>query len=105
MMADESPLLMMNKVRSICPSIFRLLLLQLIIIGYQRQHNHVYGLLPNVVKIGGLFENGDELVEMAFRDAVARINSDETLLPQTRIEPIIERLEPCDSFQASKRGI
>lgn len=54
--------------------------------------------------LGALFENGDELLEMAFRDAIARVNTDETLLPNTRIESIIERLEPCDSFQASKRG-
>ncbi|KPM05200.1 glutamate receptor, ionotropic kainate 2-like protein 3 [Sarcoptes scabiei] len=40
---------------------------------------------------------------MAFRDAVAIINADDSLLPNTRIEAIVERLEPCDSFQASKR--
>lgn len=61
--------------------------------------------LPNVVKLGGLFENGDETVEMAFRDAVERINSDETILPNTRLEAVIEKLERCDSFQASKKGI
>ncbi len=60
--------------------------------------------LPNVVKLGGLFENGDETVEMAFRDAVERINSDETILPNTRLEAVIEKLERCDSFQASKKG-
>ncbi|KAH9389246.1 hypothetical protein TYRP_008603, partial [Tyrophagus putrescentiae] len=59
--------------------------------------------LPNVVKLGGLFENGDETVEMAFRDAVERINSDETILPNTRLEAVIEKLERCDSFQASKK--
>ena len=41
---------------------------------------------------------------MAFRDAVERINSDESILPDTRIEAVIEKLERCDSFQASKRG-
>lgn len=59
--------------------------------------------LPSVVKIGGLFENGDETVEMAFRDAIERINSDETVLPHTHLEAVIEKLERCDSFQASKR--
>lgn len=56
------------------------------------------------LSIGGLFENGDETVEMAFRDAVERINSDETILPNTRLEAVIEKLERLDSFQASKRG-
>ncbi|UXI16430.1 uncharacterized protein NH340_JMT02373 [Sarcoptes scabiei] len=59
--------------------------------------------LPSVIRIGVLFENGDDLAEMAFRDAVAIINADDSLLPNTRIEAIVERLEPCDSFQASKR--
>ena len=54
---------------------------------------------------GGLFENGDEIVEMAFQDAVERINSDENIMPNTRLEVVIEKLERCDSFQASKRGM
>ncbi|UXI22280.1 uncharacterized protein NH340_JMT08223 [Sarcoptes scabiei] len=58
--------------------------------------------LPSVVKIGGMFENGDEIIEQAFRDAIDKIN-EEKFLPHTRLEPIIERLEKCDSFQASKR--
>ncbi|XP_046915372.2 glutamate receptor ionotropic, kainate 2 [Dermatophagoides farinae] len=58
--------------------------------------------LPHLVKIGGLFENGDESVELAFRDAIEKIN-DESILPNTRLEAVIEKLERCDSFQASKR--
>lgn len=50
-----------------------------------------------------MFENGDEIIEQAFRDAIDKIN-EEKFLPHTRLEPIIERLEKCDSFQASKRG-
>ena len=53
--------------------------------------------------LGGLFENGDESVELAFRDAIEKIN-DESILPNTRLEAVIEKLERCDSFQASKRG-
>ncbi len=53
---------------------------------------------------GGLFENGDDTVELAFRYAVDRINSDNSILPHTRLVAQVERLEKCDSFQASKRG-
>lgn len=60
--------------------------------------------LPSTIKLGGLFENGDDTAEIAFRDAIERINSDLKLLPNTRIEAVIEKLERCDSFQASKRG-
>lgn len=60
--------------------------------------------LPSILKIGALFENGEDAVEMAFKDAVERVNSDESVLPNTRIEAVIEKLERCDSFQASKRG-
>lgn len=64
----------------------------------------VHSGLPTTVKLGGLFENGDDTAELAFRDAVERINSDPKLLPNTRIEAVVEKLERCDSFQASKRG-
>lgn len=53
---------------------------------------------------GGLFENGDDAVELAFRYAVDRINADNRVLPHTRLLAQVERLERCDSFQASKRG-
>lgn len=53
---------------------------------------------------GGLFEHGDDAVELAFRYAVDRINADNRVLPHTRLVAQVERLEKCDSFQASKRG-
>src|SRR6218665_541364 len=66
-----------------------------------------YG-LPNVVRIGGLFENGDNAVEMAFKLALERLNVDPTLRSRSgatiHFVPVIEKLERCDSFQASKRG-
>ena len=58
---------------------------------------------PNLFKIGGLFESGDEAIELAFRYAVDRINNDNRILSQSRLSAHIERLERSDSFQASKR--
>ncbi|XP_054708737.1 glutamate receptor ionotropic, kainate 2-like isoform X2 [Uloborus diversus] len=61
--------------------------------------------LPEVIPIGGLFESletFDDDREMAFRFAVDRINSDESLLPNARLAAKIERLKPQSSFHAAK---
>ena len=53
---------------------------------------------------GGIFERGDDPLESAFKNAVERINGDRKILPRIRLEPMIERIEPRDSFQAAKNG-
>ncbi|RWS06259.1 glutamate receptor: ionotropic kainate 2-like protein 3, partial [Dinothrombium tinctorium] len=53
----------------------------------------------------GLFETGDEAIELAFRYAVDRINADNAILPQSRLSTKVERLEKCDSFVASKKAL
>ncbi|KFM59945.1 Glutamate receptor, ionotropic kainate 2, partial [Stegodyphus mimosarum] len=58
--------------------------------------------LPEVVRIGGLFEDFDDDREMAFRYAVDRINADDTVLPNSRLAAKIERLKPQSSFHAAK---
>ncbi|GIY31929.1 glutamate receptor ionotropic, kainate 2 [Caerostris extrusa] len=58
--------------------------------------------LPEVIRIGGLFENFDDDREMAFRYAVDRINADDAVLPKSRLSAKIERLKPQSSFHAAK---
>ncbi|GFX39882.1 glutamate receptor ionotropic, kainate 3 [Trichonephila clavipes] len=58
--------------------------------------------LPEVIRIGGLFENFDDDREMAFRYAVDRINADDSVLPNSRLSAKIERLKPQSSFHAAK---
>lgn len=43
-------------------------------------------------------------MEAAFRYAVARINDDKTLLPDTQLEYEVAYVSPSDSFRASKLG-
>ncbi|XP_022241144.1 glutamate receptor ionotropic, kainate 2-like [Limulus polyphemus] len=59
--------------------------------------------LPEVIKVGGLFESGDEVLQSAFRYAVDRVNSDNSLLPNSRLSANIQQLEHQDSFQASRK--
>jgi len=59
--------------------------------------------LPSVLKVGGLFERGEENLALAFRLAIDRINADKRLLPKTRLEPVIEILDKSDSFTASRK--
>ena len=54
--------------------------------------------------VGGLFEKGEDAVEMAFRYAVDRINADNKILPHTRLVAQVEQLEKFDSFSSSKKG-
>ena len=42
--------------------------------------------------------------EIAFRFAVDRVNSDRTVLPDTRLTAQIERVPQHDSFYAAKQG-
>lgn len=53
---------------------------------------------------GGLFHPADDKQEIAFRNAVEKINSDRTILPRSKLSAQIERISPQDSFHASKRG-
>ncbi|XP_055949949.1 glutamate receptor ionotropic, kainate 2-like [Argiope bruennichi] len=59
--------------------------------------------LPEIIKVGGLFESGDEMLETAFRYAVERVNTDPRLLPNSRLTPQLERVERHDSFQAARK--
>ncbi|XP_071449244.1 glutamate receptor ionotropic, kainate 2-like isoform X2 [Hetaerina americana] len=59
--------------------------------------------LPDVVHIGGIFGPDDYDLELAFRYAVDRINMDRNLFPRGRLNPLIEKVSPSDSFQTAKR--
>lgn len=59
--------------------------------------------LPEELKIGGLFERGEENLAVAFRLAIKRINRDGKLLARTRLEPVVEILDKSDSFAASRK--
>ncbi|XP_074595023.1 glutamate receptor ionotropic, kainate 2-like isoform X2 [Brevipalpus obovatus] len=63
---------------------------------------HSLSSVPNVIKIGSIFEREDDHLESAFKNAVERINKDRKILPRIRLEPLVERIEPRDSFQAAK---
>ncbi|XP_015783422.1 glutamate receptor ionotropic, kainate 2 [Tetranychus urticae] len=60
--------------------------------------------LPEILRIGGLFEVGDDPMEMAFKSAVDRINSDGKLIPRSRLLAQVEKVEKSDSFSASKKA-
>lgn len=53
---------------------------------------------------GGLFHPSDDHQELAFRQAVERINADRSILPRSKLVAQIERISPFDSFHAGKRG-
>ena len=59
---------------------------------------------PIVTFAGGLFDMSDSDQEIAFRFAVDRVNSDRTVLPNTRLTAQIERIPHHDSFYAAKQG-
>ncbi|GIY70438.1 uncharacterized protein CDAR_10291 [Caerostris darwini] len=54
---------------------------------------------------GGLFESGDEDLELAFRYAVDHVNADTNVLPMSRLQAHVERVEKHDSFTASKKDL
>lgn len=59
--------------------------------------------LPDVIRIGALFENDDDILERAFRHAVSKINEESHILTHTKLEAHIERIKRHDSFQASRK--
>ncbi|XP_023230150.1 glutamate receptor ionotropic, kainate 1-like [Centruroides sculpturatus] len=59
--------------------------------------------LPDVIRIGALFENDDDILERAFRHAVSKINEESQILTHTKLEAHIERIKRHDSFQASRK--
>ncbi|XP_075752062.1 glutamate receptor ionotropic, kainate 2 isoform X2 [Rhipicephalus microplus] len=58
--------------------------------------------LPDVVRIGGIFESDNHQAQLSFRHALDKINKDITLLPKTELMPVIHEVKPKDSFSASK---
>ncbi|CAL8109948.1 unnamed protein product [Orchesella dallaii] len=70
-------------------------------------HNSHYdynggGGLPDVIKIGGLFDEADPSEETAFKHAVDRVNA-ERVLPRSRFITQMERLSFGDSYHASTK--
>lgn len=64
----------------------------------------VHGIaLPEELKVGGLFEKGEESLALAFRLAIERVNRERKLLPKTRLTPVVEILDKSDSFAASRK--
>lgn len=51
-----------------------------------------------------MFEYGDDVLEMAFKSAVDKINAERKILPRNSLMAQIERIKKGDSFQASKKG-
>ncbi|KAL1416539.1 hypothetical protein MTO96_027902 [Rhipicephalus appendiculatus] len=58
--------------------------------------------LPDVVRIGGIFESDNQQAQLRFRHALDKINKDITLLPNTELRPVIHEVKPKDSFSAYK---
>ncbi|XP_032790934.2 glutamate receptor ionotropic, kainate 2 [Daphnia magna] len=59
--------------------------------------------LPEVIRIGGLFDSSDPMPESAFRQALDRINENGRFLPKSNLVSLSERLPPSDSHFASRR--
>lgn len=59
--------------------------------------------MPAELQVGGLFEQGEEHLALAFRLAIERINIEKKILPQTRLTAVVELLDKSDSFAASRR--
>ena len=55
--------------------------------------------------LGGLFDNDDESQEVAFINAVNRINANRNILPKSHLVAQVEKITKDDSFEASKRGM
>ncbi|XP_047500092.1 glutamate receptor ionotropic, kainate 2-like [Penaeus chinensis] len=56
--------------------------------------------LPDVIKIGGLFDVGDVNQKLSFQSAFESVNAG---LRRTSFQPIIREIPPGDSFHASKK--
>ncbi|XP_077488765.1 glutamate receptor ionotropic, kainate 2-like isoform X2 [Amblyomma americanum] len=61
--------------------------------------------LPDVVRIGGIFESDNQQAQVSFRYALDKINKDITILPRTELVPVIYEVKPKDSFSASKASL
>lgn len=59
--------------------------------------------LPDLIRIGGLFDPKDEEQELAFYTAVETINFDNRIFKNSRIVAQVERLEGDDSFAATNK--
>eukprot|EP00095_Tigriopus_kingsejongensis_P010162 snap_masked-scaffold575_size133042-processed-gene-0.15 protein:Tk10162 transcript:snap_masked-scaffold575_size133042-processed-gene-0.15-mRNA-1 annotation:"hypothetical protein EAG_02403" len=60
--------------------------------------------LPDIIKIGGLFDLAESKQEVAFRYAVERVNANRKILSNSLLSAQLEKIPPQDSFHASKRG-
>eukprot|EP00095_Tigriopus_kingsejongensis_P005732 maker-scaffold28_size608977-snap-gene-0.9 protein:Tk05732 transcript:maker-scaffold28_size608977-snap-gene-0.9-mRNA-1 annotation:"glutamate receptor kainate 2-like isoform x4" len=60
-------------------------------------------IVMNDIDDGGLFDMTDSVEEIAFRYSVDRVNGDRDILPNTRLTAQIDRIQPEDSFYASKQ--
>lgn len=58
--------------------------------------------LPDIVRIGGIFESDNQQAQVSFRYALDKINKDISVLPRTELMPVIHEVKPKDSFSASK---
>lgn len=54
--------------------------------------------LPAVIRIGGLFGEGEEEEEAIFRFAIERINDDKNILPSSTLVAQVERVPNADSY-------
>lgn len=75
----------------------------LFVVVLQSWQNIESAQLPEELKIGGLFEKGEENLALAFRLAIERVNRERKLLPKTRLVPVVEILDKSDSFAASRK--
>ncbi|XP_037079302.1 LOW QUALITY PROTEIN: glutamate receptor ionotropic, kainate 2-like [Pollicipes pollicipes] len=58
---------------------------------------------PDLVRIVGLFDPGDERQEITFLHAVDRVNREPGLLPGVHLQGLVERVPLHNSFQATRR--
>lgn len=59
-------------------------------------------LLPT--QSGGMFSDGEDELEAAFRFAIERINDDPSMLPSSTLIAQVEHVSGHDSYQVSKHG-
>lgn len=60
--------------------------------------------LPTTIRIGALFDrDSDESQTKTFIHAINRVNADRNILPKSRLDARIRRIDGQDSFEASKK--
>ncbi|KAG8227033.1 hypothetical protein J437_LFUL013820, partial [Ladona fulva] len=62
---------------------------------------HGSSALPELIRIGGLFNVSEDAQIMAFRNAVNKINMDRSILPRSKLIPEVEIVPPYDSFRVA----